>query len=61
MSSRKDYPTDAEIRSLQDTIYSGIILAQQRLVQRAEREGFTLISCLDGHHITERDPKTVVF
>ena len=38
------YPNEEEIRKFRDTIESGIILAQQRLVNRAKREGFTIIS-----------------
>ena len=37
------YPNEEEIRRLRKTIESGIILAQQRLVNRAKKEGFTLI------------------
>lgn len=54
------YPNEEEIRKLRDTIESGIILAQQRLVNRAKREGFTIISCPQGK-VIEVDPCTIVF
>lgn len=43
------------------TIDNGIIMAQKRLVARAIREGFTLVTCTDHKHVTETDPKTIAF
>lgn len=55
------YPTDDQIRRLRMTIESGIILAQQRLVNRAKREGFTLITCPHPHNkVVEVNPNTIV-
>ncbi|MBP3688493.1 MAG: hypothetical protein J6I54_00735 [Bacteroidaceae bacterium] len=57
---KKDYPTDREIRHLQQCLDNGILLAQQRLVSRAVREGFTLIACPRGT-VIEVDPSTIRF
>ena len=55
------YPTDDQIRRLRMTIESGIILAQQRLVNRAKREGFTLITCPHPYNkVVEVNPNTIV-
>ncbi|MBR4161351.1 MAG: hypothetical protein IKT87_06760 [Bacteroidaceae bacterium] len=55
------YPTDEQIRHLRMTIESGIILAQQRLVNRAKREGFTLITCPRPYNkVVEVNPNTIV-
>ena len=54
------YPNEEEIRRLRMTIESGIILAQQRLVSRAKKEGFTLIACPHGE-VVEINPNTIVF
>ena len=53
------YPTDEQIRHLRMTIESGIILAQQRLVNRAKREGF--ITCPRPYNkVVEVNPNTIV-
>ena len=54
------YPNDEEIRKLRALIESGIILAQQRLVNRAKKEGFTLITCPHGD-VVETNPNTITF
>lgn len=54
------YPNDEEIRELRMTIESGIVLAQQRLVNRAKKEGFTLITCPHGD-VVEVNPNNIVF
>ncbi len=54
------YPNDEEIRKLRTIIESGIILAQQRLVNRAKKEGFTLITCPHGD-VVETNPNTITF
>ena len=55
------YPTDDQIRRLRMTIESGIILAQQLLVNRAKREGFTLITCPHPYNkVVEVNPNTIV-
>ncbi|MBO5707407.1 MAG: hypothetical protein J6S05_10530 [Bacteroidaceae bacterium] len=54
------YPNDEEIRKLRAIIESGIILAQQRLVNRAKKEGFTLITCPHGD-VVETNPNTITF
>lgn len=54
------YPNEEEILRLRMTIESGIILAQQRLVNRAKKEGFTLITCPQGK-VVEVNPNTIVF
>lgn len=54
------YPSDTEIRKLRSTIESGIILAQQRLVNRAKKEGFSLIACPHGN-VIEINPNTITF
>ena len=54
------YPNDEEIRKLRMTIESGIVLAQQRLVNRAKKEGFTLITCPHGD-VVEVNPNNIVF
>ena len=59
--SFKGYPTDEQIRHLRMRIESGIILAQQRLVHRAKREGFPLITCPPPHNkVVEVNPNTIV-
>lgn len=58
--SFETYPTDEEIKCLRMTIEKGIILAQQRLVARAQKDGFTLVACPDGQ-VIEISPATVVF
>ena len=56
------YPTEDEIRQLRATIESGIVLAQQRLVNRAKRDGFTLITCPPPHEeVVEIKPCNIVF
>lgn len=54
------YPNDEEIRKLRAIIESGIILAQQKLVNRAKKEGFTLITCPHGD-VVETNPNTITF
>ncbi len=54
------YPNEEEIRRLRMTIEEGIVLAQQRLVTRAKKEGFTLIVCPNGK-VMEVNPATIVF
>ena len=54
------YPNEEEIRLLRMTIERGIILAQQRLVSRAKKDGFTLIACPHGE-VVEINPNTIVF
>ncbi len=54
------YPSEEEIRRLRMTIEEGIVLAQQRLVARAKREGFTLIACPNGK-VVEVNPTNIVF
>ena len=54
------YPNDEQVRQLRTTIESGILLAQQRLVNRAKREGFTIISCPNGE-VIEVNPNNIVF
>lgn len=58
--SKRVFPSDNEIRSLQEKIDSGILLAQRRLVERAKREGFTLITCPHGQ-VIEISPESVCF
>jgi hypothetical protein len=56
------YPNDEEIRRLRMTIESGIVLAQERLVNRAKKEGFTLITCPRPYsEVVEINPNTIVF
>lgn len=57
--SKKNYPTESDMRQLIHTIDQGIILAQKRLVDRAKREGFSLISCPDGHNVIEISPENI--
>ena len=54
------YPNEEQIRHLRATRESGIILAQQRLVSRAHKDGFTLIACPHGE-VVEINPNTIVF
>ncbi len=54
------YPNEEQIRHLRMTIEEGILLAQQRLVARAKKDGFTLIACPNGK-VVEINPATVVF
>lgn len=54
------YPNEEEIRRLRMTIESGIILAQKRLVDKARKDGFTLIACPNGK-VTEINPANIVF
>lgn len=54
------YPNDEEIRRMRMTIEAGIILAQQRLVERAIKDDFTLIACPNGK-VVEINPATVTF
>lgn len=58
--SFEGYPNDEEIRHLRTNIEEGIILAQQRLVARAKKEGFTLIACPNGK-VVEINPATIAF
>lgn len=58
--SFESYPSDEEIQRLRMTIEEGIILAQQRLVARAQKDGFTLVACTNGK-VVEVNPATVVF
>ena len=58
--SFEGYPNEEQIMHLRMTIESGIILAQQRLVDRAKREGFTIISCPKGK-VIEVNPNNIVF
>ena len=59
--SKKDFSSDSEMRHLMRTIDNGVVLAQRRLVERAKREGFTLVVCPDGRNVVEIDPESVVF
>ncbi len=54
------YPNEEEIRRLRMTIESGIILAQKRLVDKARKDGFTLIACPNGK-VIEINPANIVF
>ncbi len=54
------YPNEEQIRHLRMTIEEGIVLAQQRLVARAKKDGFTLIACPNGK-VVEINPATIVF
>lgn len=54
------YPTEEQIKDLRHRIESGIILAQKCLVARAQKDGFTLITCPHGK-VTEVNPSTIVF
>lgn len=54
------YPSEEQILCLRQNIENGIILAQQRLVCKARKEGFTLITCPHGK-IVEVNPNTIVF
>lgn len=54
------YPNDEQVRQLRTTIEKGILLAQQRLVNRAKRDGFTIISCPKGE-VIEVNPNNIVF
>ncbi len=54
------YPNEHQIKQLRSTIEDGIVLAQQRLVARAQKDGFTLIAC-QGGKVIEINPTTVVF
>lgn len=54
------YPTEEQILLLRQNIEDGIVLAQKRLVSRAKREGFTLITCPHGK-VVELNPSKVVF
>lgn len=56
----EDYPNDEEIQRLRMTIEDGIVLAQQRLVARAKKDGFTLIACPNGK-VVEINPANIVF
>lgn len=58
--SFESYPSDEEILRLRMTIEKGIILAQQRLVARAKKDGFTLVTCPNGK-VVEENPATIVF
>lgn len=54
------YPNDEEILRLRMTIEQGIILAQQRLVAHAQKDGFTLVACPNGQ-VVEINPANIVF
>lgn len=40
--------SDQEIREMQRLIDEGIVLAQQRLMERARHDGFSLVVCKNG-------------
>ncbi len=48
MNKRRPTPTAAQLNDLQQRIDQGILLAQTRLVQTAQRMDYTLVVCRAG-------------